>query len=133
MKLYRVFLFFFICSACATSQKATYAVQSIAFGSGGGFAGTVTRYELLFDEKVLKKGGETLRTVEEEELQMIQALVLDHDLMNKTFNAPYNMYQFIELNAQGKVQNFVWGNSTQPPPVEVSELYAALVTLAKKK
>ena len=120
-----------LCSCSAS--KVVSQVQSIKFGSGGGFTGAVNQYELEANGSlsVIAKGDTSqLKVVSKEQMEKI--LSLAESVKTIKMNEPKNMYQFIEINyKQEDPYRWVWGLGRQDLPSELNELFETLTNLTK--
>jgi len=102
--------------------------------SGGGVTGTVTRYQIAMDGKVVKgKGLGEINYSEEAKLKKCStkryyknANVLMHSYPD--FNHPGNLYFSIRLNDLGTESQITWGDAGQKVPEDVEKLYKKINT-----
>jgi hypothetical protein len=110
----------------------------IIFGTGGGFAGTVTEY------CILENGQCFLKKASESEFQAIDDLeskVTEQAFKNFTtlglndikLKAPGNMYFFIKYGPKENMQELIWGAYGQDPPPKLKSYYDYLNNLTNKQ
>ena len=132
MKIFYFLISFVVLCSCSAS-KVVSQVQSIKFGSGGGFTGAVNQYELEANGSlsVIAKGDTSqLKVVSKEQMEKI--LSLAESVKTIKMNEPKNMYQFIEINyKQEDPYRWVWGLGRQDLPSELNELFETLTNLTK--
>ncbi|UII19765.1 hypothetical protein [Fulvivirga ligni] len=132
MKIFYFLISIVVLCSCSAS-KVVSQVQSIKFGSGGGFTGAVNQYELEANGSlsVIAKGDTSqLKVVSKEQMEKI--LSLAESVKTIKMNEPKNMYQFIEINyKQDEPYRWVWGLGRQDLPSELNELFETLTNLTK--
>jgi hypothetical protein len=111
-------------------------INSISFGSGGGFTGAVTKYQInskgeVVEIKTLEKTSHQLKKINKNELKTINKKINKLSGEQLKFNHPGNLYYFIEFEKDKKKINITWGDPAFNEPKEVKELYEYLNTLIK--
>jgi len=107
--------------------SATAQDKFITVGSGGGFAGTVTRYKITPAGEVFR--GKGLGEIKYTECgKMKKAAVKKwiasvEEKTTATFNHPGNLYYFITYTEKGREQTITWGAADHPVPDEIKKLY----------
>jgi hypothetical protein len=102
--------------------------------SGGGVAGTVTRYQIATDGRVIKgKGLGEINYSEEAKLKKCSTKRYFKNakvLMNSypEFNHPGNLYFSIGMNDLGRESQITWGDADQKVPEDVQKLYQKINT-----
>lgn len=115
------------CSCNNTKNISKSEFQKISFGSGGGFTGAVTEYEIksngdiIFTES-LKKEQKKIKTIDKAELETLQSKINQIPEEYFKFNHPFNIYSFIETT-KGRI---TWGDPAFPAPDYIKELYEYL-------
>ena len=108
---------------------------SILFGSGGGFTGMYDDYVLKPNGKLYKLDEENpdqlLKTIEEEELELIFSKTKKLSLETLEVNEPGNITNYLGIKGQGKEHKIVWGNPGVPIPDNVMEVYTKLNELLR--
>lgn len=103
-------------------------IEEISFGNGGGFTGQVKTYTLTTDDKILDNGTEIKKIDSKKTLELYTKA---KKLEGYSFNTPENMYYFIEIKTNGKVNRIVWGSNSTTVDKSVSELYNQLTSTTK--
>lgn len=127
MKLYSLLLLVML-NSCATSKIAKTGIEQISFGSGGGFTGEVKFYTISADSKLLEKGNELKKLDSKKTLNLFTQAT---ELKEYTFNAPENMYSFIEIKTKEKTNRIVWGFGSTTVNKKVTKLYNELTSTTK--
>ena len=136
----RIAQLFFLSSICILllgcspyGHKYDKTLQKIIFGSGGGFTGKVTAYDLDINRKRLrKKGEEEEQKIKRKRIKHITRLLNKHEIPKLYFNKPYNNYKFIHLIYEEREIKYVWGDPKNPAPEALVELYEELVKLVNQ-
>jgi hypothetical protein len=128
------FALFGFAIACKTPAYTPddYPKMQIRFGSGGGFTGMVTEYALFENGRLFKKEGKVTAAFTEQKkpasklvktafatLENVRPFLTD-------FNHPGNLYRFIEIRSEGKVQRITWGDEHAPVDDRVRVFYSIL-------
>lgn len=130
-----LFIVFF--SSCSSSGKVTTESNSrrLIFGSGGGFTGIHTMYELFEDGNVfILLPDNTLQPLKKIRKKKARELFLQADkvkIAQPEFNHPGNMTWFIKYQADGIITEFKWGDANNSAPKEITDLYYQLNTIVK--
>ncbi|MEO6902826.1 MAG: hypothetical protein ABI315_06715 [Bacteroidia bacterium] len=115
--------------------KMNKEIKEVKFGNGGGFTGAVTEYLIKTNGDVYMMDAESnqpttkVKTLSETDIKGIQKKVKELPKEIWSFNHPYNMYSFVEV--EGK--RAVFGDPGYPVPKELGELYDYLQELINKK
>ena len=116
-------------------QGVLYEYQNtqITFGSGGGFTGQVTEYNL--DARGNLKmidglaGSETnIGKVKKADLRQIYKTLSEINLSKMNIDQPGNMYYFIKEVDSSSTHEVIWGNPDYNTPVEIQEFYDMLIS-----
>ncbi len=108
--------------------------EYLRFGNGGGFVGIETTYTLLENGQIFKsrsKEPDTLeitgckRKLAKKILDVAETLGLE----TLDFMYPGNVYQFIEIQDDGKTNRIAWGDREHPVDEKISTFYAELQKL----
>src|SRR3982751_1940054 len=123
MKLFFGALIFIFLNASNCASDLHF--KEIKFGSGGGFTGAVTEYQLKENGDVsvlypMEKQEKVIKSITSEELKVLQEKLkqINKDSLS-TINHPYNMYYFIQIDTS----KAVWGDPSYTPPKALLELY----------
>jgi hypothetical protein len=128
MKIYLLTIFFLV-NACVTSNIANKTgIESIRFGSGGGFTGVVKTYTLSSDSKVSEKDKLITIIKKEETLAIFNQA---KELKDFEWNEPENIYSFIEIITKDKTNRIVWGGGSSKVDKKIVELYKNLTSSIK--
>ncbi len=129
MRILSLIALVFVISSCG-SNKFVSDIQSIRFGSGGGFTGEIKKYELSpkgvlstinnQDTTALKK----ISPASIKEIMTSAETIKDIEL-----NKPENMYRFIEVDHGKSSNRLVWGMGYQELPPQVDTLFNKLTNL----
>ncbi len=120
-------------NAC-TYQRAIKqtGVQSISYGSGGGFTGAVVSYSLSLDGQLSKTENNSTMPVKVIGTKNVKALFEEAaGLKDYTFNEPGNMYSFITIKTDTQSRYISWGMGSDRIDSRVTELYGQLMALTK--
>ena len=125
---------FLILAGCASNQGSSQSgIESIKFGSGGGFTNVKTSYQLGSDGQLSKITdgliGSPIKKVDRKTLQTI--LDQAKSLKILKYNEPENVYSFIIIKSNGVANEIVWGLGSQKVNSSVSTFYGQLIALTK--
>ena len=112
-----------------------YPKGQIIFGSGGGFAGTVTEYVLLengqlFTKKSLEGEYQNVKKLERNVVKQMFNNISFLKIEEVELNEPGNMYYYLQIKNKNSDHRIVWGGS-QPAPKEIKNFYNTLNYLCK--
>lgn len=104
-------------TSCGSSKPLaeTYHITEIAFGYGGGFAGTVTRYVIKGDGKLYKDDA-YLQAINKDEQSAIWKCA-SH--VSGGYNKPGNTFHFVRIVKDNETVYYCW---ELLPPQEIAEL-----------
>jgi len=124
-------------ASCSSSGKVTNEkdAKRLIFGSGGGFTGIYTTYELNED-------GSVFTVLPDSTLKPLKKIrkKLTHEIFEQAgkikvaqpaFNHSGNMTWFIKYQADGAVIEYKWGDATVSVPNEIKDFYNQLNTIVK--
>jgi len=114
---------------CHERKKEKF--QKVIFGSGGGFTGMVTAFEL--DSKgalVSESNKSVIKTIKGKQLKEVTKKIDYSNVVNLAFNKPGNFYYFIEVQQKGKTNKVTWTDENKAPE-KVIQLYQYLIELTK--
>lgn len=120
--------------SCGVGKNSkTKTVESIAFGSGGGFTGIETTY-------LLKKGGALVKIIRNDTtpIKTFQANEIQDffqgasKIISCKHFKPENTYEFIEIRSGSETNRIVWGPQGKAPS-KASRLYQQLKAITKTK
>jgi len=129
---------FYSCSS--TKKIPVVIIEKIQFGTGGGFTGRVTTYDLFPDGRLFMEFNNKdslLGKIHPDTLSVVisEAIVLD----DYHYNQPGNMYAFLSIekkNLKGTndnvVQRIVWGMGSGEIEPRVIELHERLMQLVRQ-
>lgn len=108
--------------------------DKVVFGKGGGFTGKYDEYFLDKKGDLYKKDASTsastlLKSIPSKQIKEIFKDIKRNNLFEVAFNNPYNYSYYIELFKDSKSNRIVWGNATNPPPTEVTDIFQKLMFL----
>lgn len=125
--------------SCKSQQYTpdTYEERQVMFGSGGGFTGAVTTYCLLdngqlFLKPNLKEPYEAAGKVSKKDVAAVFAMIEEQELTKITLSMPGNMYNFVEIKADGASNSCTWDPANpQKTPSGMKDLHQMLMGLTK--
>lgn len=123
------FLAIIIMSCGVTGKFKKLDVETIEFGSGGGFTGIYTTYTIDIEKKTLASGETMIKTLSKDDLKKIYDLVKSSDLHQVTVNKPGNMTYFINFKGDTLDNQLLWGDRDYKSP-EAKMLYQFLTAMA---
>ena len=126
-----IFFSLILASPACQTKKFTlldYPEKIIVFGSGGGFAGTVTEYCIFENGQCfLKKPGEkkfnAIAGIDQNVAKQVFNNYITLDLANIKLKSPGNMYYFVKHGKKDKMYELVWGAYGQSPPNKLKSYY----------
>lgn len=121
-------------ASCKTASKTatveTYQtkIESIVFGSSGGFSGKANSFTLTKEGKIMKQDAElkTLDSAVRDELFKEAEALLEF-----SFNEPKNMNSFLEIKTAGKSNRILWPQGSDKMDARVSGLHKKLMDLTR--
>lgn len=116
-------LIMFLLSSCSTCKVAMYSpIHEIQFGSGGGFAGEITTYNLKADGSLWRQ-EQRIKKLSCDSLSAIYELV--EQLPKEEYIHPGNAYSFIKLVYHDTTYYYTWTWANKPDQ-KIIELYTKL-------
>jgi hypothetical protein len=137
--------FALLCTAALFSQcKSTKYTpdelpdEYLRFGNGGGFTGVETTYTLLENGQIFKSASSKTDTMELESCKRKTAKKLFEkaeslNLGQVEFMYPGNIYQFMEMQDDGKSNRIAWGEKDKPVDESIKALHEELMQLVSEK
>ncbi len=129
------FLFISGLSIACGPQGVLYEYQNtqITFGSGGGFTGQVTEYNVDARGNLKRidglSGSETnLGKIKKADLRQIYKTLSEMNLSKMNMNQPGNMYYFIKEVDSSSIHEVIWGNPDYKTPDNIQEFYDLLIS-----
>jgi hypothetical protein len=126
--------------SCKSKKVAVDPLTQVGviWGSGGGFTGKTTTFKLLETGEIYKTEGTqgaTLMPMKPIKAKVAKAMfsaVRELNLAEVSQNTPGNMYNFVELNIDGKPHRITWGDAENAIPQKVKDFYTLLNQLVLK-
>lgn len=136
----RNLLFLFIATlfaSCSSSSNLTENPDGkrLVFGTGGGFTGMYSIYELnedgnlfaIFPDSISKP----VKKLRRKQSRNIFAQADKLKLAQPAFNHPGNMTSFIKYKTDGVLSEYIWGDPNVSVPTEIKDLYSQLNSIVK--
>ena len=122
---------FFKCKT-TTYTPDTYEEEKIHFGSGGGFAGSLTEYSLLSNGQLFAKTShqgewQTLDTQDKKTTKQLFDQIQNLHLKKIDHNIPGNMYRFVNMTKGKETHKIVWCNESKPQNESIITFYDILI------
>jgi hypothetical protein len=125
-------------ASCTTNQKmfdpGNTQEEYVAFGTGGGFTGRVSKYYLTKKGDIYTKDGDTLSKIGSTSKTMVAQIFSNYQntkLSGLKLNEPGNKYYFVEMNLADHKNIIKWGmNPLSDKTIET--YHAILMNLIKK-
>jgi len=122
-----------LCSvACSGSKKLLY--NSVEFGSGGGFTGMEKVYGFTENGEIYttegfhgSKSQEKIGTLRKSEIKNINKELKKIKVTSLKYNKPGNVFNFIEIEKDGKTYRYVWNSGNKDTPSALKNLYTFLM------
>lgn len=130
-------LFLWQCNRTTYTAENFPTEEYLAFGQGGGYAGTLTTHYLLANGQLFKSegiegakidNGKIKKGTAKKVLQIYQQELLQHD-----YQDPGNLYYFLEFVAADTTYAIQWGGSKDQAPQAALDLYQELQLLLPQK
>jgi len=126
-------------SFCKTQQYTPmdFPKGQIIFGSGGGFAGTMSEFVILENGEMFSKNGIegeylNLKKLERNVVKQMFNNVETFNIKDVKLDQPGNMYYYIQIKDKNSDNRIVWGGG-DPVPKEIKTMYNILNHYAKMK
>lgn len=137
VSLFFITLFFSSCAICKRSQKASNNSASctienfteIAFGSGGGFTGSVEGYRVLKNGRLMQ-GEKMIKTISKSQLKDLLTALESANINSIKINDPGNLYYFIALKNSSSEHRVVWNDLTKDASA-LKSVYETLLLFTK--
>lgn len=106
-------------------------IDSIRFGSGGGFSGEQKIYK-VYKKHLFKVQGSsyTCSKLTRKDKQYIFDKGQEIISSKVQFQKPFNTYKFIEIYAKGLSSVMVWGDPSFELPIPIQEYFDRLIKIA---
>jgi len=136
----RVLLFLFITTlfaSCSSTGKVTDNPNGkrLVFGTGGGFTGMYSIYELNEDGNLFAilpdSTSKPLKKLKRKQTRNIFAQADKLKLAQPAFNHPGNMTSFIKYVSDSVLTEYKWGDPNVSVPAEIRDLYSQLKSIVK--
>jgi hypothetical protein len=128
-----IILVFFLVNACRSIvfHPATYTENLLSSGEGGGFTGIETRYFFTKTGQVFQQTGQDtalnkMPSVSRKIVSQAISTIYQLDLVSYSYQNPGNVYKFLEIKLDGKVNRIVWGAANDGVKPVCPELYHLL-------
>lgn len=126
--------FLFLYSKCKSSEvftPETFDKRKINFGSGGGFAGTITEYSLLengqlFGRQSQSSPWQAMDTLQKTQVKQYFKQIEQLNLLKVKFDRPGNWSYFITIEENGKPHKIQWCAEVKPQQASVISFYNIL-------
>jgi hypothetical protein len=89
--------------------------DELIIGKGGGFANSISGFLLDFDGKIYRCSGNIdcrkdtlLKSLDHKALKKLQKFVSKNTLTKIYFQEPSNIYNFIQISKDGKINKIIW-------------------------
>ena len=116
----------------ANKAQTSVLVNTIEFGSAGGFAGSVTKYSLESNGQLSKKqNGATVPIKLISKKAVKDIFKRARKLESYKFNAPDDIYSFITLKTEKSENSIAWGLASTKVNDNVVKLYNELMALTR--
>ncbi len=135
-------LYFLLLSALLTACNITgkiesTGIQSLSFGTGGGFTNEIKTYTLMPDGTMwlhnsLTYDSAVIKNISKKEVNKMYSSSLSAGLDTLHYSNPGNIYSFITVVKNGASNKVVWEKNEAGLPEGVASLYSALSELTRK-
>ncbi len=124
--------------ACKTNKQMfdpeNTKEEYVAFGSGGGFTGRVSKYFLTKKGDIYSNEGDAVTKIGSAPKAMTAQIFSNYqkmDLANLKLNEPGNKYYFVEMNLGDHKNSIKWGSNPLSNKT-IETYYTILMNLVKK-
>jgi hypothetical protein len=118
--------------SCLTNKIPKVGIDTIEFGSGGGFSGLYSTYFVDLNNRSIRKDDGEPRQLRNKHIRLLLRKCTKYDFFQVEFDRPYNFNHFIKITGNEKINHIIWGDPTLRPPIEVVELYEILGELPEE-
>ena len=138
MKFFYLFLVGIALTSCnITGKIESTGIQSLSFGTGGGFTNEIKSYTLLPDGALwlynsLSKDSTLIKKVSKSKVNNFYSEALDLGLDTLHYSKPGNTYYFITINRKGVSNKTEWSAGQAGLPDGVLLIYNNLKEISKK-
>lgn len=132
-KLFSLSILAILIMSCGISSKYDKLdINTIEFGSGGGFTGVYKTFVLDLKDRTLSKEGEFVRNLSKKELKELYVSVTEGDVFKQKIDKPGNKTYFIHFKGKETNNKLSWGEAGYETSKELKALYDNLTILVKK-
>jgi len=117
--------------SCMTNKIQRTHIESIEFGSGGGFTGLYATYKVNLNDRSIQEEDKAPKKLRNQQMRILLKQLNKCDLFQIDFNRPYNFTYFIEVKGEEN-NKIIWGDPTFNPPEEITKLSDVLTGLTKE-
>ena len=138
MKIYYLFLLSTLLTACnITGKIESTGIQSLSFGTGGGFTNEIKTYTLLSDGALwlhnsLANDSTLIKQVSKNKVNKLFGNALALGLDTLRYSNPGNTYTFITTNKKGVSNKIVWSAGHARLPDGILSFYNNLKEISIK-
>jgi hypothetical protein len=124
-------------ASCSTSGKVKNGTNAdhLTFGTGGGFTGIYTSYELDEDGRVFELQPDSilkpLKKLRKKKTRNIFEQATKLKLSQSAYIHPGNITNFITYKADSVLTTYKWGDPNISVPIEIKDLYNQLNSIVK--
>lgn len=126
------------CMSCKSQELPLneYKDSKITFGNEGGFAGTMSSYQILEDGRVFLKGPKAadyaiIKKMPAKVVAQLFSSISMLELDKISLNDPGNLTYFINLDGVDMTHELRWGAETVPVDEKIKAFHRNLIALVK--
>lgn len=106
--------------------------QVIRVGSGGGFVGQENILSILEDGSIQSSGEESYSRLKKPVFEQLKSNITVLGLENIQYNAPGNLYQFVEIPSGGGLRRMAWDPQAVDVPANLKLFFNNVISIIKK-
>lgn len=119
------------CKTTKVQSPEIFNKRKITFGSGGGFAGTITEYCLLENGQLFGKNSkmnkwQSIDTLHQNQVKQYFKQIENLNLLDIKFDMPGNWSYFVTINDGSKDHKIQWSMEQKPSHADIESFYNIL-------
>lgn len=127
----------FIISCSSVSNKENMSFTKISIGRGGGATGIITGLTVNFkgllsswEGKEINDNTAEIGNLTDKKLMKLNTIIKENNLLNYTYQEPYNFYHLIKIILDDKENYIVWNpNANDESTIFLNKIYKEIIDL----
>jgi hypothetical protein len=128
---------FIIISCSSVSNKENMNFTTISIGRGGGATGIITGFTVnskgllsSWEGREINDNIAEISNLTTEKLMRLNAIVMDNNLLNYTYQEPYNFYYLIKITHDTTYNYIVWNpNANEESTIFLNRIFKEIIDI----